>query len=46
VDTTELRLTKLDDVIYMSFRKEFPDLKIDAIDLDAMKSTEGKAVSI
>lgn len=43
VPPSQLRLTKKDDIIYKRFREEFPDLKIDAIDEDAMKSDQGKA---
>ncbi|ELT93419.1 hypothetical protein CAPTEDRAFT_165154 [Capitella teleta] len=43
VDTSVLRLTPIDDAIYIVFREEFPDLKIDVLDLGEMKSTDGKA---
>ena len=37
-----LRLTPKDDSIYEEFRKEFPDLDIDLIQVDALKSDEAK----
>jgi hypothetical protein len=46
VDPAILKLTKTDNEIYDHFRSEFPDLKIDKIDTDEMKSAEGKEVSI
>ena len=46
MDPTILKLTKVDDDIYKHFRLEFPDLKVDKIDVDAMKSAEGKEVSL
>ncbi|THC95167.1 hypothetical protein EYZ11_005370 [Aspergillus tanneri] len=40
---SQLRLTKMDDEIYESFKKEFPDFDpTETIDEDAMKSKEGK----
>ena len=42
VDPAILKLTKTDNEIYDHFRSEFPDLKIDKIDTDEMKSAEGK----
>lgn len=44
VDPTVLKLTKMDDEIYEEFRKDFPDLKIDAIKEDELKSAEAKEV--
>jgi hypothetical protein len=38
VDPAILKLTKTDNEIYDHFRSEFPDLKIDKIDTDEMKS--------
>ena len=35
-------MTPLDDVIYKLFREEFPDLKLDVIYEDELKSTKGK----
>ncbi|XP_048748156.1 protein PBDC1-like [Ostrea edulis] len=43
VDPTVLKLTKIDDDLYTEFRKEFPDLKIDIIQEDQLKSVESKA---
>lgn len=40
-----MKLTKCDSDIYTHFRDEFPDVKVDVIDVDAMKSAEGKEVS-
>lgn len=45
MDSRILKLTKEDDAIYTEFKKEFPDLKIDVIDEDEMKSPAGKEVS-
>lgn len=42
VDPTALKLTKTDDEIYEEFRKDFPDLKIDVIKEDELKSAEAK----
>jgi Polysaccharide biosynthesis len=43
VKGSQLRLTKMDDEIYESFMKEFPDFDPTAtIDEDAMKSKAGK----
>lgn len=42
VDPKILKLTKCDSDIYTHFRDEFPDVKVDVIDVDAMKSAEGK----
>ena len=43
VKGSQLRLTKMDDEIYESFMKEFPDFDPAAtIDEDKMKSKEGK----
>lgn len=44
VDPTALKLTKMDDEIYEEFRKDFPDLKIDVIKEDELKSAEAKEV--
>ena len=44
VDPKALRLTPQDNDIYELFRKSFPDLNVEVIDVDAMKSEEGKAV--
>lgn len=42
VDPTALKLTKMDDEIYEEFRKDFPDLKMDIIKEDELKSAEAK----
>ncbi|CAI7635820.1 polysaccharide biosynthesis protein [Penicillium manginii] len=43
VKGSQLRLTKMDDLIYVSFMKEFPDFNPAApLDEDAMKSKAGK----
>lgn len=46
VDPTALKLTKMDDEIYGEFRKDFPDLKMDIIKEDELKSAEAKEASI
>eukprot|EP01117_Protostelium_nocturnum_P016816 TRINITY_DN6733_c0_g1_i2.p1 TRINITY_DN6733_c0_g1~~TRINITY_DN6733_c0_g1_i2.p1 ORF type:complete len:153 (+),score=57.71 TRINITY_DN6733_c0_g1_i2:181-639(+) len=43
-DTTKLKLTPIDDEIHFEFRAVFPDMKVDVIDENAMKSAEGKAI--
>lgn len=45
IDAKKLRLTGHDDQIYARFRETFPDLKIDHLDENTLKSVEGKAVS-
>jgi hypothetical protein len=42
VDPKLLKLTPHDDYIYKTFRKEFPDLKVDRLDEEALKSSEAK----
>ncbi|GFS56623.1 protein PBDC1 [Nephila pilipes] len=42
VPPEQLRLTPHDDLIYNAFMKEFPDFKLDVIDMDSMKSRESK----
>lgn len=42
VDTKLLKLTPFDDVIYKAFREEFPDLKIDVLDEEELKSPSAK----
>ncbi|XP_015116543.1 protein PBDC1 [Diachasma alloeum] len=42
LDPKILRLTPHDDAIYKTFREIFPDLKVDVINEDEMKSPEGK----
>lgn len=43
VKGSQLRLTKMDDLIYVSFMKEFPDFDPSAaLNEDAMKSKAGK----
>lgn len=43
VDTKQLRITPIDDLIYREFRKEFPDMDVKVIDENHLKSTEEKA---
>jgi len=43
VDPSLLKLTPQDDEIYKKFREEYPDYKVDVINENDMKSTEGKA---
>ena len=40
-----LKLTAIDDEIYRTFRQAFPDTRLDVLDLEEMKSAEGKKVS-
>lgn len=42
VDASRLKLTQIDDIIYASFRKEFPDLDVRNIKEDDLKSPEAK----
>ncbi|XP_069677851.1 protein PBDC1 [Periplaneta americana] len=42
VDPKFLKLTPHDDNIYKTFREEFPDLKVDKLDEDQLKSPEAK----
>lgn len=42
VDPKLLKLTPHDDNIYKTFREEFPDLKVDVLDEDGLKSFEAK----
>ncbi|KAM3924245.1 protein PBDC1 [Leptodactylus fuscus] len=42
VDPRLLKLTRLDDKIYTIFRSEFPDLRIDVIDPEDLKSPAAK----
>merc|ERR1712025_968998 len=37
-----MKFSPLDEELYQSFRKEFPDFDVAKIDEDAMKSKEGK----
>lgn len=37
-----LRLTPYDDQIYQTFRQDFPDLKVDILSDDILKSPEAK----
>lgn len=46
VDPQGLRLTRHDDKIYDTFRKQFPDLKLDLLSEDELKSEDGKKVLI
>ncbi|XP_052226298.1 protein PBDC1-like [Dreissena polymorpha] len=43
VDAKLLKLTQLDTEIYTHFRAEFPDMNVDMLDLDSMKTAESKA---
>ncbi|XP_017882846.1 protein PBDC1 [Ceratina calcarata] len=43
VDPKYLKLTPHDELIYKTFREVFPDLKVDKIKEDELKSPEGKA---
>lgn len=42
IDPKLLRLTPKDDMVYDEFRKQFPELKVDVIDVDQIKSPEAK----
>ncbi|XP_068130806.1 protein PBDC1 [Hyperolius riggenbachi] len=42
VEPRLLKLTKTDDVIYTAFRDEFPDLRIDVLDPEDLKSPAAK----
>ncbi|KAF4528636.1 hypothetical protein B566_EDAN012784 [Ephemera danica] len=44
VDPVLLRLTHSDDEVYQAFREEFPDLKVDSISEDELKSANAKEV--
>ena len=46
VDPMILKLTKCDSDIYTHFRDEFPDVKLDVINIDEMKSPAGKEVCL
>lgn len=37
-----LKLTPKDDVVYKEFRKQFPDMGIEVIDVDQLKNSEAK----
>lgn len=43
VDPKYLKLTPLDDIIYKVFREDFPNLKVNIIDENELKSEKGKA---
>lgn len=43
MNTRELRLTQFDDQIYTAFRQEFPNMNIQHLNEDDMKSPEGKS---
>ncbi len=45
IDSKQLRLTPHDDKIYSRFREIFPDLKIDILDENLIKSNEEKIVN-
>ena len=44
LDPKILKLTKMDDEIYEKFRSDFPDIKVDHINADEIKSKENKEV--
>lgn len=44
VDPKLLKLTPHDDNIYKTFREEFPDLMVDVLDENELKSFEAKQV--
>jgi len=46
LETSYLKLTKIDQIIYDDFRKEFPDLNVKNLDVDQLKSKESKEVFI
>jgi len=46
VDPKSLKLTPYDDKIYNEFRRLFPDLKIDVLDEESIKSDASKIVRI
>lgn len=39
--TDVIKLTPIDDEVYEQFRKEFPDLKVDALTEEMIKSDQG-----
>lgn len=43
VDPRFLKLSPFDDIIYKAFRDDFPDLKIDILDENELKSNNAKA---
>ncbi|KAA0191847.1 hypothetical protein FBUS_10364 [Fasciolopsis buskii] len=45
-DAKHLRLTGMDDEIYEQFENQFPDLKVDVLSEDDLKSPDSKAVSL
>lgn len=42
--TDIIKLTQIDDEVYEQFRKEFPDLKVDMLTEEMIKSDEGNFV--
>jgi len=46
VPASSLRLTKIDDQLYSSFRAHFAQLNVTRLDVELIKSAEGKAVSL
>jgi len=42
LDTSLLKLTKIDETIYEEFRETFKDSKVDILNVDEMKSKSGK----
>jgi len=45
MDPKQLHLSRHDDQIYSRFRELFPDLKVDILDENQIKSNEGKSVN-
>lgn len=45
VKASSLRLTKVDNDLYTAFRSHFPQLDISRLDVDLIKSDEGKEVN-
>ena len=45
VAASSLRLTKIDSELYSSFRCQFPQLDINQLDVELIKSAEGKEVA-
>lgn len=43
-DPAGLRLTRADDRIYAAFRRSFPDLRVDLLDVESLKSEPAKEV--
>ncbi len=41
-----MKLTKIDDEIYVTFRHYFADMRVDVIDVDELKSAASKEVRV